>query len=218
MPYTFLPSYEEDRSFYIDWGDDKDFTTEDLGTGECAGGAYEMMEGFLFEADQEVHLAGVMTEKGQTGHAVNKAYRAVVAAAKGLLVLEGIDSSIDAEVLSKAETHLVGKGMLPEAYANLTEQMKDLGPKSPSVEFAHEKIDFARSFVAASHTAFDQFGSALKSSKGAGAPEVSKPAPKASHEKQALTKRTSACRQLASCRSVPTRRRRQLRIPSVCPP
>jgi sulfite reductase (ferredoxin) len=174
MPFTFLPSYEEDRSFYVDWGEEKDFTTEDLGPGECAGGAYEMMEGFLFEADQELHLAGVMTEKGQTGHAVNKAYRAIVAAAKGLLVLEGIDSSIDAEILFKAETLLVGKEILPRTFARLTDQVKDLGPKSPTVEFAREKIAYAKSFVEASHSAFDKHGRSLKQAKthAAEAPET----------------------------------------------
>jgi len=174
MPFTFLPSYEEDRSFYVDWGDDKDFTTEDLGPGECAGGAYEMMEGFLFEADQELHLAGVMAEKGQTGHAVNKAYRAIVAAAKGLLVLEGVDSSIDAEILFKAETLLVGKEILPRTFARLTDQVKDLGPKSPTVEFAREKVTYAKSFVEASHSAFDKHGRSLKQAKthAAEAPEA----------------------------------------------
>ena len=171
MPFTFLPSYDEDRSFYVDWGDDKDFTTEDLGPGECAGGAYEMMEGFLFEADQELHLAGVMAEKGQTGHAVNKAYRAIVAAAKGLLVLEGVDSSIDAEILFKAETLLVGKDILPRTFARLTDQVKDLGPKSPTVEFTREKIIYAKSFVEASHLAFDKHGRALKQGKALAAVE-----------------------------------------------
>ncbi|HUK57501.1 MAG TPA: sulfurtransferase TusA family protein [Nitrospiria bacterium] len=183
MPFTFLPAYQEDRSFYVDWGDEKDFTTEDLGPGECAGGAYEMMEGFLFEADQELHLASVMVEKGQTGHAVNKAYRAIVAAAKGLLVLEGIDSSIDSEILFKAETLLVGKEILPRTFARLTDQVKDLGPKSPTVEFTQEKIAYAKSFVEASHSAFDKHGRTLKQGKthaAAVAPEAAgRPAEKA---------------------------------------
>jgi len=177
MPFTFLPSYEADRSFYVDWGEDKDFTTEDLGPGECASGAYEMMEGFLFEADQELHLAGVMSGKGQTGHAVNKAYRAIVAAAKGLLVLEGIDSSIDAEILFKAETLLVGKEILPRRFSRLTDQVKDLGPKLPTIEFTREKIAYAKSFVDASHVAFDKHGEGLKPDKhrAAEAPETGAP-------------------------------------------
>jgi sulfite reductase (ferredoxin) len=115
-----------------------------------------------------------MAEKGQTGHAVNKAYRAIVAAAKGLLVLEGIDTSIDSEILFKAETLLVGKDILPRTFSRLTDQVKDLGPKSPMIEFTREKIAYAKSFVEASHAAFDKHGQGLKPDKhrAAGAPEA----------------------------------------------
>lgn len=176
MSFTFLPSYADDRSFYVDWGSDQDFTTEDLGPGECAGGAYEMMEGFLFEADQEVYLAEVMAGKGQTGHAVNKAYRAVVAAAKGLLVMEGVDSSVDSEILAQAETLLVGNGVLPRSFEGLLERWKDLGPKSPDLEFTREKIDWAKSFVRESHTAFESRGAALKKGGGHSASESTREA------------------------------------------
>ncbi|HEY4484762.1 MAG TPA: sulfurtransferase TusA family protein [Nitrospiria bacterium] len=175
MPYTFLPSYKEDRSYYVDWGDDKDFSTEDLGPGECAGGAYEMMEGFLFEADQELHLARVMKDKGQTGHAVNMAYRAIIAASKALLVLEGVTTSVDADILFKTETLLVGKEILPREYARLSDLVQDMGPKTPDSEFAQKKIDFTKTFVAACHTAFAKHGGSLKPSKNRGAAEAPEP-------------------------------------------
>ncbi len=187
MPLTFLPGYKEDPRFYRDWGDDKDFTTEDLGPGECAGGAYEMMEGFLFEADQEIHLAALMADKDQTGHAVNKAYRAIVAAAKGLLVLDGVTSSIDAEVLSQTESRLVKRGILPPAFADLAGRLRDLGPKSPDVAFAREKIRYAKAFVAASHEAFEKLGGALKKEKGHGAGGIVSEAPEPSTETSAPT-------------------------------
>jgi sulfite reductase (ferredoxin) len=172
MPFTFLPSYEEDRSFYVDWGDTEDFTTEDLGPGECAGGAYEMMEGFIFEADQEIYLAGVMAEKGLTGHAVNKAYRAVVAAAKSLLVFEGVGSSIDLEILTEAQNRLVARGTLPPAFARLIEEMQDFGPKSPSAEFTQARLAYARSFVDACRSAFETVERDLKKKKAHGAAEA----------------------------------------------
>ena len=162
MPFTFLPGYDQERDFYVDWGDDKDFSTTDLGPGECAGGAYQLMEGFLFEADQEVYLAGVMADSDQTGQAVNKAYRAVVAAAKGLLVLEGIDSSVDAEVITQAEVHLIGKGTLPPKFANLAGHLQDQVPRNPSGEWVGEKISFAKEFVTECHKAFDRVGKDLK--------------------------------------------------------
>ena len=162
MPFTFLPSYEEDRSFYVDWGEDKDFTTEDLGPGECAGGAYELMEGFIFESDQELHLARVMAKKGLTGHAVNKAYRAVVAASKALLVDEGVTSSIDLEILSEAQDQLVNKGILPSSYSRLVETMQDMGPKVPSPKFTGSKIEYAQSYVETCRAAFDEKEKELK--------------------------------------------------------
>jgi sulfite reductase (ferredoxin) len=162
MPYTFLPSYGEDRNYYVDWGDTEDFSTNDLGPGECAGGAYELMEGFLFEADQEIYLAGVMAHKGLTGHAVNNAYRAIIAGTKALLVTQGIESSIDAETLSFAETKLIQKGFLPERYAALSKKVADLGPKDPSPAFAQESIEFARGYVEACRVTFERIDKDLK--------------------------------------------------------
>jgi sulfite reductase (ferredoxin) len=176
VPFSLLPSYQEDRSFYMDWGDDKDFTTEDLGPGECAGGAYELMEGFLFEADQENHLAALMAEKGLTGHAVNKAYRAVVAASKALLVLEGVDSSIDAEILNEAESRLIAKEILPKSFAGVASLLRDLGPSVPSPEFARERIAYSKAYVEASHTSFDRIDHQLKLKSSSAAPEPEAPA------------------------------------------
>jgi sulfite reductase beta subunit-like hemoprotein/TusA-related sulfurtransferase len=177
VPFSLLPSYKEDRSFYVDWGEDQDFTTEDLGPGECAGGAYELMEGFLSEADQEAYLATVMADKGLTGHAVNNAYRAVVAASKALLVLDGVDSSIDAEILNEAEARLIAKEVLPKSFTGVSERMRDLGPKTPSLEFAHERIGYAKSYIAASHTAFERIDRQLKLKNSKTAPESAGPIP-----------------------------------------
>ncbi|HSG06109.1 MAG TPA: sulfurtransferase TusA family protein, partial [Nitrospiria bacterium] len=168
MPFTFLPDYDKEPEFYRDWGEETDFSTAGLGKGECAGGAYQMMEGFLFEADQEVYLAGVMAEADQTGHAVNKAYRSVVAAAKGLLVLEGIDSSVDAEVIGEAESHLIAKGTLPKKFAGLAERFNDAGNPDPSPEWVREKIAFAKDFVAECHKAFDLIGRDLNKKQAEG--------------------------------------------------
>ena len=189
MPFTFLPSYDEDRNFYVDWEDDKDFSTEDLGPGECAGGAYEMMEGFIFEADQEIYLAKVMAEKGLTGHAVNKAYRAIVAASKGLLVLEGVNSSVDAEILGAAKTQLVEKGIIPSTFSNLSEEFRDLGPKTPSREFAQGKLRYAQSFVNACREAFELLERDFKKKKAKESSEI--PEPSASGGEEASTESKS---------------------------
>ena len=160
-----MPTFEEDRSFYYDWEGDDEFITEDLGPGECAGGALEMIDNRILEAEQELYQARLLAEKHQYSVSVNKSYRAVLAAAKALLVTEGIDPATDSETFSEFERRLTEKGFVPASYHNLGAQIGDLGPKDTSPEFAHTKIGFARGFVEVCKAATEQMGKDLKLSQ-----------------------------------------------------
>jgi sulfite reductase (ferredoxin) len=177
IPYTIMPTFEEDPSFYYDWEGDDEFVTEDLGPGECAGGALEMIDNRILEAEQELYQALLLAEKHQYSVSVNKSYRAVLAAAKALLVTEGLDPATDSETFSEFERRLTEKGFVPASYHNLGTQIGDLGPKDTSPEFAHAKIGFARGFVEVCKAATEQMGKDLKLSQagkteGAGKPLV----------------------------------------------
>ena len=37
IPYTIVPAYEDDATYYYDWEGEQEFILEDLGPGECAG-------------------------------------------------------------------------------------------------------------------------------------------------------------------------------------
>ena len=41
---SFVPYFENDKSFYYDWGSAKEFTTANMGHGECSAGIYDMIE------------------------------------------------------------------------------------------------------------------------------------------------------------------------------
>ncbi|MER3422678.1 MAG: sulfite reductase, partial [Nitrospiraceae bacterium] len=71
--YTIVPSFEEDSTYYYDWEGEKEFVMEDLGPGECAGGALEMIDNRMLEAEQELYQARLLAEKHQYSFAVNKA-------------------------------------------------------------------------------------------------------------------------------------------------
>lgn len=161
IPFSILPSYEQDSSFYYDWEGESEFTTEDLGPGECAGGALEMIDNHLLEADQELYHARMLAEKHQYAIAVNKAYRAVVAAAKALLVTEGLDPATDADTFTEFERRFAQNGKVPTAYRNLNAQIGDLGPKDTSPEFVQHKIVFARDFVEACRTTSEKLSKEL---------------------------------------------------------
>jgi sulfite reductase (ferredoxin) len=162
IPYTLVPSFEEDPSFYYDWEGEAEFVLEDLGPGECAGGALEMIDNRILEAEQELYQARLLADKHQYAMSVNKAYRAVLAAAKALLVTEGLDPVTDAETFQEFELRLASKGTVPTGYRNLGSQIGDLGPKDTTADFAHSKIAFARGFVEACKSATEQMDKDLK--------------------------------------------------------
>ena len=162
IPYTFLPPFEENANYYFDWEADQEFSVEDLGPGECAGGALEMIDNRILEADQELYHAKILAGKHQHGIAVNKAYRAVVAGAKALLITEGIDPNTDAETLKEFDQLIIAKRLLSSDYRDLALKIDDLGTKSASTEFTEGKINFARKFIDACRIATEQIGQDLK--------------------------------------------------------
>lgn len=162
IPYTIVPSYDEDPTFYYDWEGEEEFILEDLGPGECAGGALEMIENGILEADQELYQAKLLVDKHQYSVSVNKSYRAVLAAAKALLVTEGLDPATDAETFQEFERRLAHKGIVPAMYRNLGTLVGDLGPKDTTARSAEDKMAFAKAFVEACRAATEQMGKDLK--------------------------------------------------------
>ncbi|MGC4097390.1 MAG: sulfurtransferase TusA family protein [Nitrospira sp.] len=177
IPYTIVPSYQEDPTFYYDWEGEDEFILEDLGPGECAGGALEMIENGILEADQELYQARLLVEKHQYSVSVNKSYRAVLAAAKALLVTEGLEPSTDAETFSEFDSRIAQLGVIPSIYRDLSKKVGDLGPKETSAESAREKMAFAKGFVDACRTATDQMGKDLKLSTVQAEPPPPVPTP-----------------------------------------
>jgi sulfite reductase (ferredoxin) len=162
IPYTIIPGYADDPTFYYDWEGEEEFVLEDLGPGECAGGALEMIENGILEADQELYQAKLLIDNHQYSVSVNKSYRAVLAAAKALLVTEGLEPSSDAETFIEFENRIASKGVVLATYRELGKKVGDLGPKDTTAESAREKMAFAKGFVDACRAATDQMGKDLK--------------------------------------------------------
>ena len=162
IPYTIVPAYKDDPTFYYDWEGEAEFILEDLGPGECAGGALEMIENGILEADQELYQAKLLVENHQYSVSVNKSYRAVLAAAKAMLVTEGLEPSTDSETFIEFDSRIAQKGVIPAQYRELNKKVGDLGPKDTTAESAREKMVFAKGFVDACRAATEQMGKDLK--------------------------------------------------------
>lgn len=162
IPYTIVPAFADDPTFYYDWEGEEEFVLEDLGPGECAGGALEMIENGILEADQELYQAKLLADNHQYAVSVNKSYRAVLAAAKALLVTEGLEPSSDSETFIEFDSRIAQKGVVPAIYRELNKKVGDLGPKETTAESARDKMAFAKGFVDACRIATDKMGKDLK--------------------------------------------------------
>jgi sulfite reductase (ferredoxin) len=190
IPYTIVPSFADDPTFYYDWEGEEEFVLEDLGPGECAGGALEMIENGILEADQELYQAKLLADNHQYAVSVNKSYRAVLAAAKALLVTEGLEPSTDSETFIEFDSRIAQKGVVPAIYQKLNKKVGDLGPKETTAESARDKIAFAKGFVDACRTATEKMGKDLK--LAASKKEKAQAAPAAVEPKPAVPAPTGA--------------------------
>lgn len=100
--FTAVPPYTEDPSFYADWGDVREFTTGDLGVGECAGAVVSAADFGLAESERMAFEAQLKLDQKRPDEAVRMAYEAMLQAAKTLLRLEQPDAPEDAERVVEA--------------------------------------------------------------------------------------------------------------------
>jgi sulfite reductase (ferredoxin) len=94
---THVPKHEEDASYYSDWGDPREFTIGDMGTGECAGEVVSLLEFDMGKVEALLFEAQLHLEAGDCRRADDTAYQAMLGGAKALVKTEFLDVSDDAE-------------------------------------------------------------------------------------------------------------------------
>ena len=94
-----VPSPDEDPSYYTDWGDARVFTMGDMGIGECAGEVISKTDLELSFAESIVFDAAVALEDGDLARADERAYAAMVGAARALVRTENPNVANDPDVI-----------------------------------------------------------------------------------------------------------------------
>ena len=99
-PFVPVPAHKDDASFYTDWGDPREFTIGDLGVGECAGEIVSLSQFGFTQAEAEAFEAQLLLDAGQYQAADEKAYQAMLTAAKTLVQIQWLDVPDDAQVIA----------------------------------------------------------------------------------------------------------------------
>jgi len=160
-PLTAVPSYEEDPSYYSDWGDPREYTIGDLGVGECAGEVVPVAQFGLAASELEVFEAQVLLDEGKTGEAAERAYSAMLQAARALTRQKNQNLGDDPEeIVGEFKTHMVDTKLFWDPFAGakfaqyLFRAHTDGVKKPQTKESAHQLIEEAQLFVDAAHQAY----------------------------------------------------------------
>ncbi|MCM8757440.1 MAG: sulfurtransferase TusA family protein [Candidatus Omnitrophica bacterium] len=111
--YNYIPEYNENKDFYIDWGRNEEFSLAGLGAGECGAGVLEMIEADLTEA--EINLK----EAVKKDYSVQNIKKAIFLTARALLVVRGIDVRTEDEALDGFVEKFVKEELVDAKYLRL---------------------------------------------------------------------------------------------------
>ncbi len=157
QPFQEIPAYEEAPVFYSDWGDPREFTIGDIGVGECAG---EVISLFSFEITRAegVHFdALVAIDEGQPAAAEQKAYEAMLLAARALVRTQFLDIGDDPDrIVAEFERRFVDTELFFDRYARgkFARYLLDRHANPPIAvddEGARQLIGEAQLFIEAAH-------------------------------------------------------------------
>ena len=177
-----LPSYDQDRSFYSDWGDPREYTIEDMGVGECAGEVVPIVEMTLAGAEREIFEAQVLIDEHKPQEAVRRAYSAMLEAARALTREKNPNLGSDAgEIVSEFRKHFCDTQLFydPFAGAKFAQylfRVHEEHAAATSPEAVHQLVEEASLFVDAAHQCYARLGASLGGPTGAIAPSVLAPA------------------------------------------
>jgi len=163
-----IPSYEQDPSYYSDWGDPREYTIGDLGVGECAGEVVPLVQVGLADSERELFEAQLLMDEGSSESAAARAFSAMVLAAQALtreknsFLGEGVD-----EIVREFRTHYYDTKLFFDPFSGgkfahyFFRAYEHRGEASTSKEGAHQLIEEAQLFVEAAHQCYTRIAGAL---------------------------------------------------------
>ncbi|MGH7773312.1 MAG: hypothetical protein ACREQA_13890, partial [Candidatus Binatia bacterium] len=172
---TKIPPHNEDPSHYADWGDPREFTLEDLGTGECAGEVVSQSEFTFAASERELFEAHIFSEKGEHNNAAQTAYRSMLRAAQALVRTQLYYVSDDeGEILSEfrkrfCDTQLFYDKYAGSKFADYLFKARDTIHKNGAIDrdLATQLVQEAQLFIDAAHSCHNKLRTMMAASRAA---------------------------------------------------
>jgi len=155
--FTSVPPHSQDASYYSDWGDVREFTIGDMGVGECAGEVVSMAQFGFTQAESQAFEATLLLDGGQFKAADEKAYAAMLTAARTLVQLQWLDVPDDpAVIVSEFRTRFVDPKLFwdrfhHDQFSRYLFVRHEGADTRFTADTAHKLIEEANLFIDAAH-------------------------------------------------------------------
>ncbi len=156
-PFTNIPAYEMDPSFYTDWGDIREYSLGDIGVGECAGEVVSLFSMEIAKAESK-HFDGIIAlDDGDYVKADESAYRAMLLAARSLVRTQYLDLNDDPNrIVEEFRTRFVDTKLFDDQYAgskfaHFLFRRHENPPTAPDADWSRRLLDEAQLFIEAVH-------------------------------------------------------------------
>lgn len=159
---TEVPPFEQDPSFYSDWGDPRVYTMDDYGEGECAGEIVPLVEFGLQASEREVFEAQLFFDADDYNQAKDMAYRAMLTAAKALVKTEFLDITDDADHIVREfrarfhDTKRFHDKFAGAKFANYLFVAHEVGGNGGRQDQAKQRVQEAQLFIEAAYACYER--------------------------------------------------------------
>ena len=157
------PEHGVDPEFYADWADPRQYSIGDIGKGECAGEVVTQYEFEMTAAERMVFGAQIHLEDGNAESAGKDGYRAMIKAAKALVLIQYDDVTDDDpdEVVDEFkeryyDTELFFDPFAGSKFGDYLFAAHENAGVTHDAESAHYLIEEAQLFIEAVHTCYNR--------------------------------------------------------------
>lgn len=153
-----VPPHDEDSSFYVDWADTREYTTGDMGIGECAGEVVTRVQFDLAAAERQAFEAQVLLDNLEFQKAGEMAYASMIEGAQALVKTQFQDVPNDTEtIVNEFRNRFYDTKLFFDPYAQgkfgqylFRAHEKAAIPYTP--DSAHQLIEEAQLFIEAAYS------------------------------------------------------------------
>jgi len=129
-----VPSFNDDKNYYYDWGSEELFSVANKGPAECSAGLFDMIDVDL----NFIQKAPKLLEEEKDATQIRRIlYDVVFASSRMLLITKGAEPKTTAESFTLFIDHFINEGLIDETFKDLIETAR----LSPDYDFTGKESE-----------------------------------------------------------------------------